>query len=87
LAICTRPQLAKLEQNRGRIGGAPRRSRLDTGKAKLSKIERSDKGINCPNRIILRDPVINTRREKCRLATIRTGDEATHMTLQTVTPS
>jgi hypothetical protein len=59
-------------------GGAAGRRRLNAVEPEVGEIEHINEGVDCANRIVLLDPILETLRQKCRLAPIRSLDEPLH---------
>ncbi len=68
----------ELQENRGVKGGPPRCCRLDTVEPEAGEIERINEGIDCANRIVLVDPIVEALRQKRRLSPICSLDEPLH---------
>ena len=58
--------------------GPPGRCGLDTVKPEIGEIERIDEGVDCANRILLVDPIVEALRQQRRLSPICSFDEPLH---------
>ena len=59
-------------------GGSAGRCRLNAVEPEIGEIERINKGVDCANRIVLLDPILQALRQKRRLCPICAFDEPLH---------
>jgi hypothetical protein len=67
-----------LQQGRRVIGRPSRRCRMNTGKAKSTKIKLVDKDFNDPNRVVRGDVIVQRLGQQKRLSAVFTFDETPH---------
>ncbi len=73
----------KLQQKRRVIGRPARGLRIDTAKPQAAQIKSLDKGLDHPDRIVLRNKIFKRFRKERDLTAIQTLDKALHHKLPT----
>jgi hypothetical protein len=70
------PVDVNLKQHRRVVRRPARRCRIRPGKAQLLQIELFDEGVDCANRIVFGDVIVQIFRQQCGLASVLTVDES-----------
>src|SRR5262249_16937339 len=72
----------QLQQDRGMVGRPSGRLRINATETELRQIESLDKYVDCANRIIFANPILQAFREQRTLPSIRAFNEPLHLSLR-----